>query len=76
MPHSAKKIFGLMPHCDETFFGTSRKAGSSTSKANSVMAIDFMQNFVDKNKELNGHRSNVTVQQADVTKFDLPTNKK
>ena len=34
MPHCAQKFLDFMPHCDETFAGTSREAGSSTSDNN------------------------------------------
>jgi phosphoethanolamine N-methyltransferase len=40
--------------------------------ARSIVAVDFMQKFVDKNRELNGHRANCSFLQADVTQLELP----
>lgn len=42
------------------------------TKAKHVTAVDFMESFVEKNKENNGHHSNVTFIQADVTKLEIP----
>ncbi|XP_023814860.1 phosphoethanolamine N-methyltransferase isoform X1 [Oryzias latipes] len=42
------------------------------TKAAHVTAVDFMESFVQKNRESNGHHSNVTIIQADVTKLDVP----
>lgn len=43
--------------------------------AEHVTAVDFMESFVEKNRQLNGHRSNAAFIQADVTKLDLPQNR-
>jgi len=40
-----------------------------------VTAVDFIEKFVDKNRELNGHLGNCQFLQADVTKLQLPTNR-
>lgn len=45
------------------------------TKAKHVTAVDFMENFVEKNRQNNGHHSNASFIQADVTKLDLPNNR-
>lgn len=45
------------------------------TKAKHVTAVDFMENFVEKNRQNNGHHSNASFIQADVTKLDLPKNR-
>ncbi|XP_013391180.1 phosphoethanolamine N-methyltransferase-like [Lingula anatina] len=55
--------------------GIGRFTSVLADKAKQVTAVDFMQKFVDKNKELNGHRGNVEFLCADVTKLDLPEGK-
>lgn len=45
------------------------------TKAKHVTAVDFMENFVEKNRKNNGHHSNASFIQADVTKLDLPKNR-
>lgn len=45
------------------------------TKAEHVMAVDFMESFVEKNRRDNGHHSNGTFIQADVTKMDIPQNR-
>jgi len=37
-----------------------------------VTAVDFMEKFVEKNREENGHLGNAEFIQADVTKLDFP----
>lgn len=39
-----------------------------------VTAVDFIEKFVDKNRELNGHLGNCHFLQADVTKLQQPSN--
>ncbi|TRY93992.1 hypothetical protein DNTS_021137 [Danionella cerebrum] len=41
-------------------------------RAGHVTAVDFMEKFVEKNREDNGHMGNVEFIQADVTKLDFP----
>ncbi|XP_051506125.1 uncharacterized protein LOC127413219 [Myxocyprinus asiaticus] len=41
-------------------------------KAHHVTAVDFMENFVEKNRQDNGHHGNVEFIQADVRKLDFP----
>lgn len=50
----------------------SRYTSHLLTKAAHVTAVDFMESFVQKNRENNGHHSNVTIVQADVTKLDFP----
>uniref|UniRef100_A0A3Q3JGT8 phosphoethanolamine N-methyltransferase n=1 Tax=Monopterus albus TaxID=43700 RepID=A0A3Q3JGT8_MONAL len=42
------------------------------TKAAHVTAVDFMEKFIERNRQVNGHHSNVTFIQADVTKLDVP----
>ena len=43
--------------------------------ADHVTAVDFMESFVQKNKQNNRHHSNGVFIQADVTKLDFPKNR-
>ncbi|GAB6027179.1 hypothetical protein CHUAL_013932 [Chamberlinius hualienensis] len=52
--------------------GIGRFTGIFAEKASEVFTIDFMANFIEKNKEINGHHSNITFLQADVTQLQLP----
>ena len=54
------------------FFSISRYTGELSKKARAVTAIDFMESFVAKNKEMNGHRGNCTIMQADATQYQHP----
>lgn len=45
------------------------------SRAKHVTAIDFMENYISKNIEANGHLSNVSFMTADVTELELPNNR-
>ncbi|XP_072351084.1 uncharacterized protein, partial [Scyliorhinus torazame] len=40
--------------------------------ATHVTAVDFMEKFVAKNRELNGQHLNISFLQADITQLDLP----
>ena len=40
-------------------------------RADKVLAMDFMENFILKNKEINGHYGNTEFLQADATKIQL-----
>ncbi|CAJ0934062.1 unnamed protein product [Ranitomeya imitator] len=51
-----------------------RYTGHLAKLASNVTAVDFMQNFIDKNREDNGYRGNITFLQADVTLLDFPNN--
>lgn len=52
--------------------GIGRFTGHLANEARSVMAIDFMEIFVEKNRQLNRHHGNITFQQSDVTQLELP----
>ncbi|XP_029917786.1 phosphoethanolamine methyltransferase isoform X2 [Myripristis murdjan] len=54
--------------------GIGRFTSHLLTKANHVTAVDFMESFVARNKQDNGHYSNATFIQADVTKLDFPKN--
>lgn len=51
--------------------GIGRFTSHLAQQANSVIALDFMENFVLKNEEENSHYGNIKFVQADVTQFDL-----
>ncbi|XP_071957876.1 uncharacterized protein [Antedon mediterranea] len=48
--------------------GIGRFTGTLAKDANHVTSLDFMEPFVRKNKETNGHLKNITFVTADVTK--------
>lgn len=50
----------------------SRYTSHLLTRAGHVTAVDFMDSFVEKNRQDNGHHSNATFIQADVTKLDVP----
>ena len=52
-----------------------RFTGQLAAHAKSVVAVDFMEKFIEKNKTANSHCSNIKFMCADVTKLDLPKNK-
>ncbi|KAG8563597.1 hypothetical protein GDO81_016148 [Engystomops pustulosus] len=71
------EIISLLPCLDglnvlELGAGIGRYTGHLAKLASQVTAVDFMQNFIDKNREDNGYRGNITFLQADVTLLDLP----
>lgn len=43
--------------------------------AKSLIAVDFMEKFVQKNKETNGSRKNVTIVCSDVMELEIPDNR-
>ena len=45
------------------------------AEAESVVAVDFMENFIKKNEEINAKFDNITFMQADVTKLEQPKNR-
>ncbi|XP_075425983.1 uncharacterized protein LOC142465681 isoform X2 [Ascaphus truei] len=71
------EIISLLPCIDglsvlELGAGIGRFTGHIAKLASHVTAVDFMQNFIDKNREDNGYRGNITFVQADVTQLELP----
>ncbi|KAM9301526.1 uncharacterized protein PAF06_014724 [Gastrophryne carolinensis] len=70
------EIISLLPSLDalnvlELGAGIGRFTGHLAKLANQVTAVDFMKNFIEKNRENNGHRGNITFMQADVTHLDF-----
>lgn len=53
--------------------GIGRFTGHIARKSKTLVAVDFMENFVRRNEEINGHLKNITFLQADVTYLDYPT---
>jgi len=77
--YEVPEVRSLMPSCKakdvlELGAGIGRFTGYIGKEANSVKAIDFIQKFIDKNKEINGHLNNIVFQQADVTELVIPGN--
>uniref|UniRef100_A0A8C5MS06 phosphoethanolamine N-methyltransferase n=1 Tax=Leptobrachium leishanense TaxID=445787 RepID=A0A8C5MS06_9ANUR len=71
------EIIALLPSLDglnvlELGAGIGRYTGHLAKLASHVTAVDFMQKFIEKNREDNGHRDNITFLQADVTSLELP----
>nr|XP_033812629.1 phosphomethylethanolamine N-methyltransferase-like [Geotrypetes seraphini] len=71
------EILSLLPQMDgkdvlELGAGIGRFTGYLAKLANHVTAVDFMHSFLEKNKEENGHRDNITFLQADVATLELP----
>ncbi|XP_071773432.1 phosphoethanolamine methyltransferase [Centroberyx gerrardi] len=54
--------------------GIGRYTSHLLTQADHVTAVDFMESFVAKNRQDNGHHSNSAFIQADVTKLDFPKN--
>ncbi|XP_051901042.1 phosphoethanolamine methyltransferase isoform X2 [Pristis pectinata] len=73
------EILSMLPDTDgkrvlELGAGIGRFTGHLAKIASHVTAVDFMEKFVTKNRELNGHRGNITFLQADITQMQLPGN--
>ncbi|XP_041652993.1 phosphoethanolamine methyltransferase isoform X2 [Cheilinus undulatus] len=77
--HELPEILSMLP-CLERYrvlelgAGIGRYTSHLLTKAAHVTAVDFMDSFVEKNKQENGHHSNATFIQADVTKMEVPKN--
>ncbi len=56
-------------------FAFSRFTSKLAPQSKSFIALDFMQNFIDKNEEINGHMGNVKFMCMDVCKLELPENR-
>nr|XP_039257954.1 phosphoethanolamine N-methyltransferase-like [Styela clava] len=54
--------------------GIGRYTTKLAEKAKSVIAVDFMKNFIDKNKETNGHNKNIQFVCKNVLELELETN--
>ncbi|XP_072423701.1 phosphoethanolamine methyltransferase, partial [Chiloscyllium punctatum] len=73
------EILGMLPNFKgqrvlELGAGIGRFTGHLAKRAGHVTAVDFMERFVAKNRELNGHHVNVSFLQADITQLELPRN--
>lgn len=54
--------------------GIGRFTGELAKAAQSVIALDFMQNLIDQNEVDNGHHGNITFKCGDATELRLPAN--
>lgn len=54
--------------------GIGRFTGEIAKKCNHIIACDFMESFIEKNRENNAHHNNIDYRCVDVTKLDLPYN--
>nr|XP_040031376.1 phosphoethanolamine methyltransferase [Gasterosteus aculeatus aculeatus] len=75
--HELPEILSMLPclagsRVLELGAGIGRYTRHLLAKASHVTAVDFMDSFVQRNRQDNGHHSNATFLQADVTKLDLP----
>ncbi|ESO87855.1 hypothetical protein LOTGIDRAFT_219756 [Lottia gigantea] len=52
--------------------GIGRFTNVLAQKAEHVVAVDFMEEFIEKNKKLNNHMRNIDFKCQDVTKMELP----
>lgn len=73
------EILSMLPNLEncqvlELGAGIGRYTRHLLTRAQHVTAVDFMENFVERNRQDNGHHSNVTFLQADVTKLEIPNN--
>ncbi|XP_053541546.1 phosphoethanolamine methyltransferase isoform X2 [Ictalurus punctatus] len=71
------EILEMLPSLDgidilELGAGIGRYTSHLIGKARHVTAVDFMENFVEKNKEKNSHLGNAEFIQADVTQLEFP----
>ncbi|XP_024919003.1 phosphoethanolamine methyltransferase isoform X2 [Cynoglossus semilaevis] len=71
------EILSLLPRLTgykvlELGAGIGRYTSQLLTKAAHVTAVDFMESFIEKNREVNGHHKNVTFLHADVTKLEIP----
>ncbi|KAK9963740.1 hypothetical protein ABG768_006906 [Culter alburnus] len=75
--HELPEILSLLPCLAgsdvlELGAGIGRYTRHLIGKAHHVTAVDFMEKFVEKNREENSHLGNAEFIQADVTKLDFP----
>ncbi|KAL4234230.1 hypothetical protein ACF0H5_005881 [Mactra antiquata] len=77
--HELPEILSYLPSYEgkdviELGAGIGRFTSKLAESAKSIVAVDFMEKFIQKNKEENGHFSNVDFKCADVTKLELESN--
>lgn len=76
--HEHPEVLSMLPSIKgkdvlELGAGIGRFTGDIAGEARHVTAVDFMQSFIDKNKENNGAKfNNIDFVCADVTKLELP----
>ncbi|XP_063045662.1 phosphoethanolamine methyltransferase [Engraulis encrasicolus] len=75
--HELPEILSLLPSIAdkdvlELGAGIGRYTCHLIGKAHHVTAVDFMEKFVEKNRETNQHLGNADFLQADVTKLNFP----
>ncbi|XP_077982671.1 uncharacterized protein LOC144437578 [Glandiceps talaboti] len=73
------EILSLLPAFEgkrvlELGAGIGRFTGSIAAAASHVTAVDFMESFIQKNQQINGHHKNAEFVQADVTEMELLEN--
>ncbi len=71
-----EQIYSLLPDLEgktvlELGSGIGRYTGYFAEKAKKVITVDFIERFVDKNRECNGHHKNIEFICDDVTKLEL-----
>ncbi|XP_078491943.1 uncharacterized protein LOC100183784 [Ciona intestinalis] len=59
-------------HVLELGAGIGRFTSRLCDKAKNVVAVDFMQKFIERNKEVNSHRNNLQLKCENVMKLDFP----
>jgi ubiquinone/menaquinone biosynthesis C-methylase UbiE len=52
-----------------------RFTGNLAQEAKSVLAVDFMESFLNKNRENHSNFKNITFQQGDVTQLKFAPNR-
>ncbi|XP_062379835.1 phosphoethanolamine methyltransferase isoform X2 [Sardina pilchardus] len=77
--HELPEILSLLPSVAdkdilELGAGIGRYTCHLIGKAHHVTAVDFMEKFVEKNREDNSHLGNADFLQADVTQLNFPQN--
>uniref|UniRef100_A0A8C7JH13 phosphoethanolamine N-methyltransferase n=1 Tax=Oncorhynchus kisutch TaxID=8019 RepID=A0A8C7JH13_ONCKI len=77
--HELPEILSLLPSLSgqrvlELGAGIGRYTSHLLTQASHVTAVDFMESFVEKNRQDNSHHGNASFLQADVTKLDFPKN--
>ncbi|XP_052010897.1 uncharacterized protein LOC127663378 isoform X2 [Xyrauchen texanus] len=75
--HELPEILSMLPCLAgidmlELGAGIGRYTRHLIGKARHVTAVDFMEKFVEKNRQDNSHRGNAEFIQADVTKLEFP----
>ncbi|XP_030622652.1 phosphoethanolamine methyltransferase [Chanos chanos] len=77
--HELPEILSLLPSIQNTDIlelgaGIGRYTSHLIGKARHVTAVDFMEKFVEKNREDNSHLGNAEFIQSDVTQLNFPNN--